>query len=294
MACLNSGPCSPWATVLDLCCIDDAGGFPDNCLLNGEPIPPGLITDALNAASYVVWALSGRRFGICEVTIRPCGMPCDPCGMDSFDTWLNTGGYGYGSGGFTGPALVGGLWYNTFCGCDTCCKLKCAIKLPDPLCEIQEVIVDGIILSPTQYKCWDNKHLQRIYDPAIDLDNLSPCWPHCQDLSLADTEPNTFSVSLSYGRPVPAGGKMAVAELACQMLKSCVGAPCDLPIRVSGITRNGITISKLDPMEFLKDGKTGIYLIDLFLSAVNPHQITRRPAIWSPDMGSWKRESGCS
>jgi hypothetical protein len=36
-------------------------------------------------------------------------------------------------------------------------------------------------------------------------------------------------------------------------------------------------------MEFLSEGRTGLYFSDLFLNAANPNRLTSRPTVWSPD-----------
>ena len=39
----------------------------------------------------------------------------------------------------------------------------------------------------------------------------------------------------------------------------------------------------LDPMQFLDQGKTGLYLVDEAIRAVNPHGLRRRPSVINPD-----------
>ena len=59
---------------------------------------------------------------------------------------------------------------------------------------------------------------------------------------------------------------------------------CRLPRRVTQITRQGVTAMVLDPMSFLNEGKTGLYLCDAFLAAVNPGKLRRRATLASPDI----------
>lgn len=280
MPCPGFGPCETYATEEDLCCLAPSGMFPDPCLAGGEPLPPDAVGNALEAASELMWAATGRRFGTCTVKIRPCRQTCNPCpGMDFY----NTGDFRWGFNMSWAPYLIDGVWYNIPpCGCSgQCgCNKLCEIKLPHPVCGIDEVKIDGVVVSPSTYRVDDFDTLVRT--PSV---TGNDCWPTCQDLEKDDTEVGTFSVTVTYGRPVPALLRQATAELACQFLKACVGQPCQLPQRISNISRQGVTVGYIDPQEFWRDQRTGIYIVDLAIQTLNPHRLTRRPAVWSPDAG---------
>ena len=215
MGCPINGPCEPFATQADLCCLGPTGMFPDPCLADGQAVDQELIDNALIAASELLWAETGRRFGVCEVTIRPCSKTCSPCEGWPFDT----SSFYYGFRPAYMPFLDGGVWTNISpCGCaDDCwCTAAEEIALPYPVCEVSEVLIDGSVLPATGYRVDDFNKLVRTDGGT---------WPRCQ--SAADLgEPDTFGVTLTYGRPVPSLLKMATAELACQLLKACVGQPC--------------------------------------------------------------------
>jgi hypothetical protein len=201
--------------------------------------------------------------------------------------FYNWGDFYYGFGSAWLPYLNGGVWYNLPpCGCPgQCgCSKLCEIPLPTPVASVDEVKIDGVVLAETEYRVDNFDTLVRT--PAVSGD----CWPTCQNLELPDTEEGTFSVTVTYGRDVPSALTMATAELACQLLKACVGAPCQLPQRVSTISRQGVTMGFIDPQEFLSQGRTGIYIVDLVIQSLNPHHLTRRSAVWSPDAGpKWRR-----
>ena len=279
------GPCQPFATEADLCCLAASGEFPDPCLAGGQTLPPGAVENALQAASELLWAATGRRFGECTVTIRPCRQTCNPCpGLDFY----NVGDFRWGMGMAYTPYLLDGLWYNMPpCGCPgQCgCSKLCEIDLPTPVVAVDEVKIDGVALDPNLYRVDDFSKL--VLTPAA---TGIQCWPTCQDMEKTDDEEGTFSITLTYGREVPAMLMTATAELACQLLKSCVGAPCQLPQRLSSISRQGVTIGFIDPQEFWGQGRTGIYIVDLAVQFLNPNRLTRRPAVWSPDAGpKWRR-----
>ncbi len=109
-------------------------------------------------------------------------------------------------------------------------------------------------------------------------------WPYCQDAELDDTEPDTWSVTFSYGRTPPEAGRYAVERLACEWVKGMVGRDdCELPQRVQTMTRQGITATFLDPMEFLDNGRIGLLEVDAFLKAYNPNGISRRGRLYRAD-----------
>lgn len=234
-----------------------------------DPVQVDLAQRALNVAAEILYALSGRQFGACEITVRPCRPDCSPCGDQGYDN----------SGYRWTPALSGGEWTNIACGgCgDGCsCCYVCETLLPGPIAAITEVKIDGAVLSPLEYRVDNARTLVRLTE--------GECWPTCQSMALADTEPGTWSVTYERGKPLPDAGEAALAELACELFKACTNdKSCCLPARTKSVNRQGISYDILDPMDFLPSGKTGIYLIDLWLQSVNPAGRSRTAAILSPD-----------
>lgn len=226
---------------------------------------------ALDVATEILWRATGRRFGLCEITVRPCRQPCAGTAGPAWPTSVP-------AGGAFRPVLDGGTWLNIACGqCgDDChCGSLCEITLPGPVDSIVQVKLDGEVLDPSDYLVTDHRKLVRAG---------GECWPTCQDLTLPDDEPGTLSVTYLQGIPVPPGGRAAAAELACELGKACAGASgCRLPRRVQSITREGVSMSFLDSMDFLADGLTGLYAVDLWIRAVNPHGLAQGARVYSPD-----------
>lgn len=263
MPCPVNGPCSSYITEADLCCLD-AGSLADPCI-SGDPVPSALLTSTLMAASEVAWGLTGRQFGICEVTVRPCYMSTadmDPLWTPGFISW---------------PYMSNGLWYNFRCNESCDCHNFCEVLLPNPICSVSEVKIDGVILAESAYVVKNNRNLVRID---------GECWPECNSPE-PDTEEGTWTVTLEYGREVPGIVKVGTADLACQLLKACLNKPCDLPQRVQNVARNGISMSFSNVDEFLKNGRTGIVSLDYAIATYNPHGVTQRPTVWSPDVHNW-------
>lgn len=97
-------------------------------------------------------------------------------------------------------------------------------------------------------------------------------------------------VTYSYGVQPPVAGQRAAAVLANEFLKAFSGsAECALPDRVTSVSRQGVSYTVLDPQEFIRDGRTGIYEIDLFLQAANPARANKRPKVFSPDIPRGER-----
>lgn len=275
MPCPGLGPCESWD--LDLSCVLVSGTLPDLCLGDGTPVPQSIIDSATLAASQLVWALTGRQFGVCEVTIRPCRRCANECCLPQFTG--DSLSYGYPWYPFH---QADGTWINIACPCEnecSCTKL-CEILLPSPVCSVEEVLIDGVIIDPATYRVDDFRKLVRVGDE---------CWPRCNNLTLPDSEEGTWSVTLTYGKPIPEIVRLAAAEFAGELIKGCMGGPCKLPQRLSTITRQGVTVSFLDSFDMLQGGLTGLYLVDLAIKTFNPSRLTRRPAIWSPDAGpNWR------
>jgi hypothetical protein len=151
----------------------------------------------------------------------------------------------------------------------------CEVPLPYPVCSVDEVKINGVVVPKAQYSVTNFNKLIRAKSAG--------CWPLCNNLSLPTTEAGTWSVTVTYGRPIPELVKLAATEFACQLIKRYAGRPCDLPQRIHSINRQGMSATFLDPMEFMKDGMTGIFLVDLAIKTYNPHKLYKKPLVASPD-----------
>jgi hypothetical protein len=222
----------------------------------------------VDAAIAYLWNWTGRRFGLCEVTVRPCRLGC----REGASRYYPPEGPGWS------PVLVGGVWRNITCGvCRHGCECEQVerVQLPGPVYDIVGIRVDGAVLDPAAYRV-DN-HTMLVRDDG-------GTWPACQALHLPDGDPGTWSVTYRWGWPVPVGGQLAAAVLACELAKAVAGdESCGLPQRVQTITREGVTIGLLDPFDGLENGKTGLWAVDSWIESL------RKPAgrarVYSPDRG---------
>lgn len=267
-----------WGT--DLCCPTLEGLF-----VSSDEAKNLLAQNCLNGAAEILYALSGRQFGLCELTVRPCYQRCE--GYSSSPTTWNNGILG--SSGFPWlPVLSGGVWTNITCGCRTSCSCTevSEVWLPGPIDSVVGVKQDGAVLDPARYRV-DNRQTVVRLDNA---DGTEARWPLCQDMDAPATEPNTWEITYMRGRPVPEAGRSSLSELACELSKACLGdSTCRLPSRVTSIQRQGITMAMLDPMTFIDYGRTGLYSVDLWLKTVNPKARSRSAAVLSPDVEAPRR-----
>src|SRR5688572_26741655 len=103
--------CEPWP-------------FSDDCCDLPPDTDEALIEKWQAVSSEILWAASGRRYGLCEVTVRPCLRRCG------------------GGSGLPAPYKdADGAWRNlSACGCveDCSCTELCEVVLPGPVASVTE------------------------------------------------------------------------------------------------------------------------------------------------------------
>lgn len=249
------------------------------------PLPVGsdaVSGTALEAATDILWALSGRQYGLCSRLLRPCRRECYgtiwPAGWSRYGTDTGQWGWPY-------PALVGGVWINLACaacgeGCS--CATVSEALLPGPIRTVESVKVDGVTLTPlVDYRVDDFHRLVRLGGAE---------WPICNDLNLDDDQVGTWSVEITVGLPLPPLGRVALGVLTSELAKLLMcDSTCALPKPIQSLSRQGVNITFLDPNEVFQNGQTGLYLPDLFIQTVNPKRIARRARVYDIDGGSNRR-----
>ncbi|TXH11855.1 MAG: hypothetical protein E6R04_00020 [Spirochaetes bacterium] len=214
--------------------------------------------EACKTASYILWAFSGRKYhGIRTVTERyecPCSTPLVS------RTYLST------------PSIVGGAMINTptgstsdSCGCSgTIAGRHARLRLRGtPVRSVQKVSRNGVEIPSDNYKIVNGSILQLVGS--------------VQDVC-------GLEVTYSYGVVVPMAGRLAARKLAGEMSKGWSGQDCALPDRVTSVSRQGFSFTVLDKQDFLEEGRTGIYEVDLFLRASNPDKARKKSKVFSPDL----------
>lgn len=222
-------------------------------------------------ATYVLWSATGRQFGLCPVTVRPCERP-NPLLYRTYPT----GDWGPEPYGLSG---VGGGVVLAYLGND-CVGGGCQppeIALPGPVQSITEILVDGVALGSSAYRL-DGTRLVR-------QDGLG--WP-AQNLALAAGQPGTWSVRYVRGLPVPAVLNDAAGAYACEVAKSRSGGTCQLPSRISSLSRQGVDVQFMTSEDYLEKGRTGYAEVDQMIAAFNPDGIRRQPRVLSPDLPTFR------
>jgi len=221
---------------------------------------------ATNYATTVLWAATGRRYGLCELTVRPCGRRTDHSSLWGY-VWDTAAAGWY-------PYLdATGTWRNCSCGLGGCaCGPRCEVWLPGPVHEVKEVIQDGLVVDPSAYRVDDGRWLVRID---------GGCWPEHADLS---TDTDRFQVTYVRGTKPPAVLINAAEVLACEFAKSIRNQECRLPARMSSLTRQGVTMTALDTDSLTRRNFTGIPEVDQVIFALNPYGLFARPRVMTPDM----------
>lgn len=261
MSINGSGPCT-WPDVGELLCCEDWDSY-----------SPELQLQAATYAKMVLWAATARQYGLCELTVRPCGRYCEGGGgwdgayYDGYGTWV--------------PYIWNGEWKNCWCGAGAgCCTCQpdCQVYLPGPVHSVTAVRVGGESLNVTGGGIFvlDQQWLVR-----VDTDK---CWPKCGNQNLAPGDPNAFEVTYLRGLPVPAALAYAYGALSCEYAKACLGLPCRLPGRVSSISRQGVTVSMVDVSELLRNNLTGLWDIDSVIISLNPQGLKGQSRFWSPEL----------
>jgi hypothetical protein len=84
--------------------------------------------------------------------------------------------------------------------------------------------------------------------------------------------------------PVPVVLNNAAGVYACEVAKARVGGTCQLPSRVTSISRQGVDVQLLSTEDYLDKGLTGFEQVDQVIRALNPGGLRTRPRVLSLDL----------
>lgn len=244
------------------------------CCENWASFSPTVQAAASEYASTVMWASTGRRFGLCPVVVRPCGRYTHGGTPSIFGYTFSL----YGPGGAGWYPYIGddGAWRNCACPATNCgCRPDCEVYLPGPVASVTSVIQDGLVVPGTSYRVDDAKWLVR---------TDGECWPDRADMNV-DSGTGFFQVSYTRGEAVPAAVLTAAGVLACEYAKACVAdGDCRLPATVQSIARQGVSVQFLDFNMLVDRGFTGLAEVDQIIQAYNPYGLKSRLKVWSPEI----------
>lgn len=217
--------------------------------------------EAAQVASNLLWAMSGRKYtGETVVTERyTCTLRNNRMGP---------------SDRTNSPVLFGGDVYNIPSGdYDEYSELTADGMSPESRIRLRGRPVtriisirnrNGVILDPSSYYLVDHSTIQI---------KAGTAWTPCN-----------VEITYAYGVAVPVAGKMAARKLAIEFARLWSGDEmCELPQRVTSVSRQGVSYTILDNQEFIDELRTGLYEIDLFLKVVNPDNARRKSKVFSVD-----------
>ncbi|CAJ61322.1 MULTISPECIES: hypothetical protein [Frankia] len=247
-----------------------------------------VLQQCAEAASEVLYLRSGRLYpGLLTATMRPSADPLPGrigAGLGTFASC-----YGYASGDVW-TALTPDRVYDRRGGGGWPPAVDLGVY---PLRSIVQVLLDGQIIPPAEYRIDEQRWLVRVRPTATAVPTRRYGWPSHQQLDLPPTEPGTFAVTCTYGTAPPAMGKLAAAALAASIAQ-LLGYPATgatLPARATAVKRAGVTVEVAN-QALDADGGVGVPEAELFLGTVNPDRLRRMPTVWTPDLGSTRRSGG--
>lgn len=268
------GPCTSWIEGQD---VADYGQI-------SSPDTDRLETVAVEA-SMLLYEISGRRFsGLCSRVVRPAAQACRCYGSSLA---AGTGPYYWG----TTPYGAWG-WGYADCGDRFGCTPMSVWRLAGyPVREVLEVKIDGEVVDPGGYRLDQWRNLVRLDEPGPPV--VTRRWPGCQNMSLDDDQPGTFSVSYLHGVDPPQLGRDAASELGVQLYLASRGQKCSLPAGATKVVRQGVQVERgllanwFDPKK-----PTGLVTLDAFLAGYWRKRAGRRAAVFSPDVQRFGRRVG--
>jgi hypothetical protein len=212
---------------------------------------------AAQLATDVLYALSGRQFGLYSHTVRPCrqALP-NHHGLGPVTSYL--------------LSWEGDRWISWPCGCVGACRLSGpnVVHLPGPVHDVTEVTVNGVVLSSLVWVL-EGDRLYRREAP----------WPP-QDLNRPLGDTNTWGVTYQRGIVPPEGVAALTGLLAKEFLDALENeGRCRLPRTVTTASRNGVTYRAYDPAVIYANGKTGLPEVDMWLATVNPNHLMAAPSV---------------
>ena len=221
-------------------------------------------------AAHFLWAATGRRYGLCEVTVMPCNPPRPEPAYQTFPlrTSYNPYSGGYQLSVSNGSVRTGG------CGAGCSCTAPCEVRLAVPVESIVEVLIDGEPVDPSTYQVHN-------FGILVRLGGL--CWPTCATYG---EEIPGFEVTYLRGTRLPDAVQAAFEVLACEYASACSnpGGECRLPTNLQSLTRQGVEVTVQEVDTAKGRMRTGIAKVDDVIEADNPYGLVQAPTVISPDM----------
>lgn len=223
--------------------------------------------DAVKTASYLLWAMSGRKYSGTTTVTEKYVAAYDPhlrlgaSARNYLPTLIEGSVQNISANGFDDFDFMGD-------GTSSRSKLRLRGRKVTKIHNLRDQF--GNVISPTKY--YLAEHSTIIATPG------------------ASWSPSNIEVTYSYGTEPPTAGKNAARLLAIELVKLYEGDDtCALPQRVTSISRQGVSYTLLDNQDFIDELRTGLYAVDLFLKTTNPDKARARSRVFSPDVPQARR-----
>lgn len=161
-----------------------------------------------------------------------------------------------------------------FCSCGSCrLCFRDPIFLAYPVQAIEGVWVNDVALASSEYRVERRRELVRLDDEGGRI-----CWPSGET-----------RITYSFGAEVDEITRLATAELAWDIAKGMAGGKCSIPKNVSSMTMNGVSITKRELADIVREAGTDLPRVAAWMSVFNPENARGRTLIYSPEAyGDWE------
>lgn len=233
-----------------------------------EDFPPPVTGRAASIAVSNLYFLTGGAFGTCEATYRPC-VANPPSQYASYNS-----GRAYPPGLLTNR-FTPSTWRDLACS-GSCDSNNTLLTLPIyPIQSIRDVTVGDISYDPALFEILNRRTIAwQAGEPHH--------WPLAQNLSQPLGSPNTWSITLAFGHPLPPDTATVTGLYACELAKLFTDQECALPGAVTNLSRQGITFQFVPP-DYIDRGLLGYDPADRFVLNLNPHRLRSRASASSID-----------
>lgn len=174
-----------------------------------------------------------------------------------------------------------------YCECQDCEPWKLTMGLW-PITAIVGVHEQGEEKDPDDYHIDEWRYIVK---------NNGETFPRCDNWTATpggpyDTDQGwVFEVTVEHGIPAPPLITRATSALACSLLADDVGdcEDCDLPNRLTAVSRQGVSFTVEDFADLMRVGSTGVYALDMAIKVFNPSHLQSPTWVWTPEIARGKR-----
>lgn len=101
----------------------------------------------------------------------------------------------------------------------------------------------------------------------------------------------TVRLTYTFGSTISASARQALLDFARQLYLAVTPdaeGECELPSRVTSVSREGLSYTIIDPQTYLEKGQIGLPRVDLWINSVNPMRgtsgrVNRYAGVYTPD-----------